>query len=135
MHKMISLFALMFVFALISCDKEEDTNGSHNAGKNCISCHGEFNLAGTVYNKNLSSPMTGATINVYSQPGGTGTLLATVTSDNSGNFYTEKNINFDPGVYISIKSTSGTVVNKTPAVTSGACNSCHGGSTSKISIE
>jgi hypothetical protein len=135
MNKLIFLVTLLIFISLISCDKEDDLGGSHNTGKNCISCHKKFTLAGSVYQKGTSSPFPGATISVYSQPGGTGNLLATLISDNSGNFYTEKSINFSPGVYLSIKGASGNMVNKNPAVTSGACNSCHGASVAKISVE
>jgi hypothetical protein len=128
----------MLVLA-VSCEKESENesegNGSHNAGKNCLSCHSNFKLAGSVYGKSLSSAYPGATINVTSQANGAGTVLATLTSDGSGNFHTGSAINFGTGVFVSVKGTSGIVKNMGSAITSGACNSCHGSSTSKMWVE
>lgn len=135
MNKLVLTVSFLIIITIISCDKENDIGGSHNTGKNCISCHKKFTLAGSVYQKGSSAPLPGATISVFSQPGGTGTLLATLISDNSGNFYTDKSINFSAGMYVSIKGTTGKIVNKNPAVNTGACNSCHGASVAKISAE
>jgi hypothetical protein len=131
-------FISMLVLA-VSCEKESENenegNGSHNAGKNCLSCHTNFKMAGSVYGKSLSSAYSGATINVTSQANGAGTVLATLTSDSNGNFHTGSTINFGTGVFVSVKGTSGTVKSMNATVTSGACNSCHGSSASKMWAE
>jgi hypothetical protein len=137
MKKVFFIGLISILLLAVSCEKENENagNGSHNAGRNCLSCHTNFKLAGSVYGKSLSSAYSGATINVTSQASGAGTVLATLTSDNSGNFYTGSTINFGTGVFVSVKGTSGTVKNMGAAITSGACNSCHGSSTSKMWAE
>jgi len=139
MRKKLFIGLISLLVLAVSCENESENenegNGSHNAGKNCLSCHSNFKLAGSVYGKSLSSAYSGATVNVTSQANGAGTVLATLTSDNSGNFRTGSTINFGTGVFVSVKGTSGTVKSMGSAVTSGACNSCHGASTSKIWAE
>jgi hypothetical protein len=135
------VFAGLFIILIVSvsCVKEneesENYGSSHNTGKNCLSCHSNFKLAGSVYNKSLSSAYPGATIKLTSQSNGAGTVLTMLTSDNTGNFHTGSSIGFGSGVYVSVTGTSGTTKYMTSAITNGACNSCHGPSTSKIWIE
>jgi hypothetical protein len=139
MRKQISVVVALLVFLLVvSCEKGEDNmplGSSHNAGRNCLSCHSTLKLAGTAYNKALTGAFAGAIIKVTSQANGQGTLLASLSSDNSGNFYTGASINFGTGVFVSAEGTGGTVKYMSSAITSGACNSCHGSSTSKIWAE
>ena len=120
----------------VSCEQDDDDENeggrSHNAGKNCISCHKDFKMAGSVYTQSLNGAYPGAKIKVTSQANGGGTVLATLSSDQSGNFYTESQINFGSGAFVSVEGTSGTVKYMNASVASGACNSCHGSSTSKI---
>lgn len=136
--------ALILILSAVSCEQTEDTGitgvsgvtgSSHNVGRNCLSCHSNFKAAGSVYNKALTSVYGGAKIKVTSQANGQGTVLATMNSDNSGNFYTSTSISFGSGVFVSAEGTSGTVKYMSNAITSGACNSCHGSSTSKIWAE
>jgi hypothetical protein len=108
---------------------------SHNTGRNCLSCHSSFKLAGSVYNKALTSAYAGAKVKITSQANGAGTVLAALTSDNNGNFYTSSSLSFVSGVFISIEGSSGTVKYMESSVTSGACNSCHGSSITKAWIE
>ena len=139
------LFAMAFILMvvmIVSCseDSESEDDGvsygsSHNTGKNCLSCYSSFKLAGSVYNQALTSAYAGAKIKVTSQANGAGTVLATLTSDNTGNFHTSNSISFGSGGYVSVEGTSGTVKYMTSAITSGACNSCHGSSTSKAWAE
>jgi hypothetical protein len=145
MKKSLAFFSLILSLLLLySCENEGDDageasgltssfngSGSHNAGKNCLSCH-QFTVAGTVYSKDLASVYPGATVKVTSQVNGGGTLLGTLEVDKKGNFYTGKSISFGSGAYVSVTGTTGTIKHMGPAITSGACNSCHGSSTSKV---
>jgi hypothetical protein len=137
--KIFRLSAIMLIILLadVSCElgDEGESGISHNTGKNCLSCHSDFKLAGSVYNKSLSGVMAGATITVTSQANGSGTLLGTVGTDKAGNFYTTGSFPLSTGVYVSVKGTSGIIKYMSDAVTNGGCNSCHGMITSNIWAE
>lgn len=139
MKKVLFAGLVWLTILAISCEKETDDEGeggrSHNAGKNCLGCHTDFKLAGTVYNKSLSAGLSGVKVKVTSQSNGAGTVLATLTSDLSGNFHTGSSINFGTGVYVSVEGSGGTLKSMNASITSGACNSCHGSSASKIWAE
>jgi len=133
---------------LFSCSKDDSeneamtsssgSNESHNAGRNCMECHrsggsgeGIFNLAGTVYNEALTSINPNATVNLYTGANGTGTLIKAIEVDAKGNLYTTSSIDFGSGLYVSVDGAT-TIKYMSSAITNGACNSCHGSSTSKI---
>jgi hypothetical protein len=97
---------------------------SHNAGRDCTTCH-SFTLAGTAYKADGTTIYAGATIKVTSSANGGGTVLATLTSDASGNFYASTPVAFGSGVYVSAAGTTGVTRSMTGAITSGACNRCH----------
>jgi hypothetical protein len=107
---------------------------SHNAGRNCLQCHNNFRLAGTVWNASGSAGVARATVRVTSAPEGGGSVLATLTSDASGNFYTSQSVALG-SAYVDVAGASGTRHSMKAALTSGACNSCHGVSTGKIQVE
>ena len=143
MQKVFSMLLIGLVTVLFACQKEngEEVSGlssslgtSHNTGKNCINCH-QFTAAGSVYNKALTAADPGATVKLTSQANGTGTLLGTFTVNKSGSFYTSSSINYGSGIYVSVAGSSGTVKYMNSAIVSGACNSCHGTSTSKVWAE
>ncbi|MFN5910604.1 MAG: hypothetical protein ACK45H_04630 [Bacteroidota bacterium] len=110
---------------------------SHNFGMNCMNCHkdggegeGCFRVAGSVTNSALTAPLTSGTIKLFTGPNGTGTLKHTLSIDPNGNFHTTEEI--DPiGLYAAVSTSSGTNYMSTSLV-AGACNSCHGISTSKL---
>jgi hypothetical protein len=152
----MSIRRIMTVFAmaalLLACEKEEqsattdsntptNTNGSttanlgssHNTGKNCLSCH-KFSVGGSVYKKDLASTYPGSVVKLTTQPNGAGTVVATLTTDNSGNIHTSSSISFGTGLYVSASGTTGTKY-MSSAITSGGCNACHGGATSKVWTE
>ena len=139
MRKILVAGLVCLVIFGVSCEREsedEDEYGrSHNAGKNCLSCHSEFKLAGSVYNKSFNASYPGAKIKVTSQANGGGSVLVSLTSDNSGNFHTGNSVNFGSGVYVSVEGTTGTVKYINAAITSGACNSGNESSASKIWAE
>ena len=104
---------------------------SHNMGRNCMSCHtdggdgeGCFNAAGTAYHS-AGSTHSSAIVKLFTQPDGQGELRATITTDD---------INFSGGLYPAIFGSSGEVEYMSSSITQGACNSCHGVSEDKITV-
>jgi hypothetical protein len=73
-------------------------------------------------------------VRLYTGPNGTGTLKYSVEGDGLGNFFTTKNAKFGTGLYPSVQGKNGTKHMST-AITTGACNSCHGNTTGKIWAE
>jgi hypothetical protein len=143
MKRVFVLLILGITFGLFACENEtgDEVEGqsnasgtSHNTGKNCMGCH-RFTAAGSVYNKALSSGFSGAVIKLTSQANGAGTVLGTFTANKSGSFYSSSTINFGSGIFVSVTGSSGNVKHMSSAITSGACNSCHGSSTSKVWVE
>lgn len=67
----------------------------------------------------------GATIRLTAEASGGGSVVASLTADGSGNFYTSNTVNLGPGVYATATGTSGIATAMSAAVTSRACNSCH----------
>jgi hypothetical protein len=100
------------------------TSSSHNAGRNCLSCHG-FTAAGTAYKSDGTTTHPGATVRLTTASGGGGTVVAALTADASGNFYTSSSINFGTGLFVTATGTGGAVTPMGSAITSGACNNCH----------
>lgn len=112
---------------------------SHNNGINCMTCHADggggkgcFVVAGSAYGSDLKTPLSGGTVELYTEANGKGTLKYTLAIDRRGNFYsTDNNIDYS-GLWASIKSQNGSTHYMNSALGSGACNSCHGSSTSAI---
>jgi hypothetical protein len=150
--------ALVCALALFSCEKEEEstdtisetptttnpTSGtntlntanlgsSHNNGKNCLGCH-KFSVGGSVYKKDLSSAYPGSVVKLTTLPNGQGTVVATLTTDKSGNIRLSSSVSFGSGLYVSAMGNT-TTKHMSSAITSGACNSCHGGATSRVWTE
>jgi cytochrome c553 len=127
-----------------ACENEEGgetKGGSHNAGQNCLSCHksggegeGVFKVGGTVYKTGTTTGLSAVSVKLYSTADGTGTAVASLTSDNNGNFYTKSTLNFGTGLYVKVTSANGTSSMMSP-ITTGACNSCHGVSTGIITVQ
>ncbi len=67
----------------------------------------------------------GATIKVTTEAAGGGTVVAALTSDKSGNFYTSAAVSLGAGGYVTATGTSGASASMPVAITSGACNDCH----------
>ncbi len=138
-------FALMAGVGMwVACESEGDDNedgANHNVGNDCLVCHksggggeGVFTAGGTVYKVGTTIGATGANVELYANAEHTGSPVASMTSTVGGNFYTKNSINFGNGLYVKITSTTGTSSMMTP-ITTGACNSCHGQSTGKITVE
>lgn len=115
------------------------TGKSHNAGKDCVSCHapggegeGCFAIGGTVYDKTGAVVPT-ATVQFYSAANGGGTLKATVPVNTSGSFYSSENM---VGYYPAVVSKTGvkTFMSTPIATGGGGCALCHGNTTAKILV-
>lgn len=157
MHMNIAKWALLILIniIIISCGgyegsydngipKEGDTANedaasgdgfSHNAGTNCMSagCHNGdnenikvFGVAGTVY-KSDGTIQTEATVNLYAP--NSNFLLASIETDNSGNFFTTDQISgISQGVSVEVEGEIGIrTMPQNPSV--GSCNNCHNGET------
>lgn len=142
--------AVAATLVVASCEKEEGENEtkissynsdeSHKSGENCMNCHtsggsgeGWFTVAGTVYESDNNTPYPNATVRLYTGPGGTGDLKATVEVDLLGNFYTTASIDFGDGLYTSVQG-AGEAQHMTTILSNGRCNSCHGITTDRILI-
>lgn len=150
----IALISIFFLFTVAltqqACNKSNNCDDSktstaggddsHHNGENCMTCHtsggkGEacFNLAGSVYDNTGTSPVNSGTINLYTGPNGTGTLVSSIKVDSKGNFYTSEPVNFSGGVYPAYTNGSGTQTkHMSSSIGTGQCGSCHGNSTGKI---
>lgn len=100
------------------------SRSSHNAGQDCLRCHRDFGVAGTVYRAD-GSAYSGATVRLTTAEGGGGGVVLTLTSDASGNFYASQSVGFGSGLYTDAAGTGGGRRSMAAAVTTGACNSCH----------
>lgn len=146
------LFALLISVSagltITSCKKNSKCNEenisssgsdeSHNFGQNCLQCHksggegeGCFTLAGSVSNSSLTSPLTSGTVRFYSAPNGGGTLMHSVDIDAKGNFHTTDAFEIS-GLYPAITGSNGITHYMSSSLSTGACNSCHGSSTTKL---
>jgi len=140
-RRLLAVLVFGMVIVLFACEEEEEVDGqstltetSHNTGKNCMSCH-KFTASGSVYDKSMSAAFPGAEIKLTSQANGAGSVLGTFTVNKSGSFYTSNSINYGSGIYVSVTGSSGKVKHMNSSITTGACNSCHGSSASKVWVE
>lgn len=101
------------------------TVSSHNAGRDCLQCHG-FSLAGTVY-RDDGSAYPGAEVRLTTEPGGAGDVVLSLTADGAGSFYTDRAVSWGGGLYTDVRGASGTLRAMVAPITGGACNSCHSG--------
>jgi hypothetical protein len=147
--KQIRNFLLVMVLAAspvvwTAChDKGSDDEGgmNHNVGMDCLQCHrsggggdGIFSVGGTVYIAGSNTGAAEATIRLFPDSGHSGTPVATITSAVTGNFMSESPIDFSNGLFPTVTSSKGTSSMAEPIYT-GACNSCHGVSTGKITVQ
>ncbi|MFC2114673.1 DUF2712 domain-containing protein [Bacteroidota bacterium] len=146
----IKLILIGLVTALIgtSCENgnevkisKNNSNESHNMGKNCMSCHikgsdgeGWFTVAGTVYDSASTTTNPNGSVKLYTGANGSGSLVATIEVDQHGNFYTTENIDLSAGVYPVVTSENGSMQYMPNAVNTGQCNSCHGVINPKIYV-
>lgn len=127
---------------LIESEKGDDE--SHNAGQNCGSCHNKngneaelearwWTVSGTVFNSQ-NGAQNNAIVELWEKPNRQGKLVKRLVSDDLGNFYTNQILNFKGGVYPTITVNNQTI-SMGSAFNGGSCNSCHGITTTKLSID
>ena len=97
---------------------------SHNAGRDCSTCH-SWTVAGTAYKSDGVTVYPGATIRLGTVAAGGGTTVITLTSDATGNFYTNATVTWGSGLYPTATATTGGVRSMSTSLRTGACNSCH----------
>jgi len=149
----ISLLIISFVLSACGSDSGggvtpndggNNSVTSHRAGENCMSsnCHvqggtgvGVFTASGTVYKSN-GSVQPSATVVLYIH--NTNTIVASLDTDDSGNFYTTQTIDelftgneFVTGVDVEVRG-PGSTRTMPGVVTEGACSSCHGDSQGRV---
>lgn len=143
-------FLIAIIVLFISCSHYDSiqTSGresvagekSHNAGKDCMSCHHDnsssasssgtwWYFAGTAYNADGSIATSGR-VELWSDSLAQKTLIYSVPIDRGGNFYTSKIFNFGNSVYpklVSDINAAFDTIMKPQLVTfsSSSCNSCH----------
>jgi hypothetical protein len=118
---------------------------SHNSGQNCMSCHnqggineavqegGWWNIAGTAYK--LGNTANEGTVELWTGPNRTGSLIYKLAIDELGNFYTAKIIHFKGGAFPVLIDKNGNMNKAMQSSTlNGSCNSCHGVTTPLISF-
>lgn len=106
----------------------KNSDDSHYYGQNCVDCHytegpgdGWFTLAGSVSGNSNSS-----TIELYTGPNGSGTLVDIIEVDRLGNFYTTNYIDFSKGLYTALRESNGKREHMEDQIFYGQCNLCHG---------
>ena len=150
--RIITALFLFIVFVNTSCendgiDPDEElisvfgATESHNTGIACASCHvsggsgeGWFNLSGSVYDGTLTNPYPNATVRLYTEAQGAGSLVYTLEVDGLGNFYTTDNIDYGNGLYVLVEGSQSTEYMHS-TITDGDCNSCHGVSVDRIWVQ
>ncbi|MDZ4757885.1 MAG: hypothetical protein SGJ10_07090 [Bacteroidota bacterium] len=115
---------------------------SKNMNGDCTSCHEhqsgskKITLGGALYKEDRTTAYKdGGVINLYSQPGGQGSLLKTIQVDNEGNFYSNANYKISTPYYVEVVSVAGNKAYMGQALAYGSCGSCHGVNTDKIFVK
>jgi hypothetical protein len=144
MKKITFISLSCFSLFLFSCSRDgsgkcTETNistvsrSSHNAGKDCASCHsggnpgrGCFSICGTAFQKDKSSPMQNAVMVLFSKDenGKITDVSKPIPLDKSGNFYTTETISF-ANKYPAIISGKDTTMMGGSLTNTASCNSCH----------
>jgi hypothetical protein len=149
-HRYFRVFAgFTIAFVYYSCNhfdqltvnnSSHNTSKSHNVGLNCMTCHkkggggqGWFYAAGTAFHSNNSGAKN-VTVKLFSEPNGGGNLVKEIPGDLLGNFYTTDIMSFGTGLFPVVEY-NGVQSFMSSSITIGACNSCHGISTAKITID
>jgi cytochrome c553 len=148
-QNILLLFSFIFcgLITYTSCHKEgagisaiskHNSTNSHNNGANCNTCHvkngkgsgaGWFVVSGSVYQPDQITINQNPTIHLFTKPNGAGIEIAKIEGDALGNFYTTNSIDFSGGLYPAIESANGGIQYMNQVTRTGACNGCHGAST------
>ena len=149
----IILFLLVSsgILFMLSCGKKDHKTSRHGENKShfessmCISCHipggsGKdlFTVSGSVYDEARLNVQPGAVVKLYTQPKGQGKLVATLQTDDKGNFFTTENIDLSKGLYATLVGTPGVkddIKHMPDRILKGDCNTCHGVFTETLGID
>ncbi len=104
--------------ALSACGGDDggSTGATMRPGEDCVACHSNFTLAGTIYAAGTMQGVGGVDVAVTD---GAGTHHC--TSNSVGNFFTTEALTFPVGITVSRGAAPASMNN----ASSGACNSCH----------
>lgn len=118
---------------------------SHEFGTDCGSCHrkgGEaksiFTVSGSVLDEAREKIFKKAVIKLYTERKAMGDLVATIQTDELGNFYSTEPIDFSIGLYPTLYGTptaSEPIKHMARPIFTGNCNSCHGPKEEKLGID
>lgn len=121
---------------------ENNDDDSHKNGQDCMGCHvnggsgeGWFNVAGSVYKADGTTPNKNGKIMFYTEANEGGSLVKTIEVDALGNFYTTEDIGITMGLFPVFESENGNKKMMHTKATYGSCNSCHGVSQPAISVD
>ncbi len=137
----LTIFITSGILFSVACGKRYTTsqhgeNKSHYPGSACIACHmpggaakDVFTIGGTVYDEVRLKEQKKAVIKLYTEPQAQGKLVATLHTDEQGNFYSNQKINFAKGLYATLLGSpeaKDNIKHMSPRIFKGDCNSCHG---------
>ncbi len=145
----LSLIVASCTLFTVACKKKYNSSHhgeskSHKQGTLCITCHSPnasakevFTIGGTVFDEVRLNAQPKAIIKLYTKPGAKGKLVATLRTDDLGNFYTNQEIDFSSGLYATLLGTPGVkddTKHMPRAIFMGDCNRCHGLNTESLGI-
>lgn len=114
---------------------------SHNVGRNCQQCHladgpGEvcWAIGGTAYDSISGSTLANVTVRFYKSLTDSSASIFSLDGDDKGNFYTSQDPGLAAWLYPEVTAANGHTARMTQPINTGACNSCHGVSTAKITV-
>jgi hypothetical protein len=115
---------------------------SHNSGQSCQNCHafqgigvGCFTTSGTIYRDNGYDFYPDGEIRMYTQPDGQGENRGTLYTDNTGNFYSTRPIDYSGGLYPVLIDGNDKAYYMVSPVDEGNCNRCHGEYEQRIKVD
>ncbi len=115
---------------------------SHNFGENCLRCHDgnddeapKWTVGGSVKDSKTGNKATNCKVLLYTGPGETGVVAATIEVDDKGNFYTNQKLDYSKGLYPVVVGASGNKSFMSVSIGMGACNSCHNQSEPFITVD
>ncbi len=140
---LILVFASTVFATLPGCEKEREDNEllissfgedeSHHRTENCMNCHysegnadGWFTVAGTALGGNQ---ITVELFDHAMRP------IKVLEVDDIYNFYTTESVDFSGGLRVGVRNQNGTIEMMEDKIYYGACNQCHGHTTSTISVD
>lgn len=123
MHRHLAAVAIAATaLTLAACGEgEEDEGALMSPGSDCISCHGEFTAAGTVYAAGEAASGAGIAGVTVTLTGSGGGQVVTRTTNAAGNFFTSAALTAPISVTLSGNGGTVTVTDHN----GGACGDCH----------